>query len=87
MPPRTGRPDHLTRALNVRLTERQYRHVVAQATLAEVGLSESLRRALDRDLEAQPALEGDVAMSYDALLAGVDVEAALAQLREAGLAS
>jgi hypothetical protein len=82
----TARSGPLHHALNTRLSERQYRHIVAQATLAEVPLSEALRQALDRDIEAQPDLQGDVTMSYSALLDGVELEAALRQLREAGLA-
>ena len=79
--------DRLNHAVNSRLSERQYRHIVAQATLREIPLSEALRQALDRDIASQPDLEGDVAMSYAALLSGVDLDAAVKQLREAGLAS
>ena len=74
-------------ALNFRLNERQYRHLIAQATLAELSLSEAMRQALDRDIAAQPDLEGDVAMSYRTLLQTVELDAAVQQLQEHGLAS
>lgn len=84
---RHGSPDVLHHAVSLRLTERQYRHVVAQATLQEVTLSEAIRRDLDASIERQPDLEGDVSMSYASLLQAVELEAAVEQLREAGLAS
>ena len=76
----------LHHATNFRMSERHYRHLVTQATLAEIPISEAIRQALDRDIAAQPDLEGDVSMSYDALLQAVELERAVAQLREAGLA-
>ena len=72
-------------ALSLRLTDRQYRHLVAQATLKEIGLSEVAREALDAHIDAQPDLEGDVAMSYTTLLASIELDQAEEQLREAGL--
>lgn len=72
-------------ALSLRLTDRQYRHLVAQATLKGLGLSEVAREALDRDIDSQPDPEGDVEMSYPALLASIDLDSAAEQLREAGL--
>ena len=72
-------------ALSLRLTDRQYRHLVAQATLQEIGLSEVARAALDAHIDAQPDLEGDVAMSYTTLLASIELDQAEEQLRDAGL--
>ena len=68
--------DRLHHAVLLRLTERQYRHVIAQATLQEIPISEAVRRDLDAAIERQPDLEGDVQMSYADLLQAVELETA-----------
>lgn len=73
-------------ALSLRLTELQYRHLVAQATLHGIGVSEAARAAIDRAIEEAPDLEGDVEMTYASLLLALDLESSAEQLREAGLA-
>ena len=83
--------DRLNHALSLRLSERQYRHLVAQATIHGVPLSEAARQALDRDIEAQPDVPiegnapGDSGVPYATLLQGLELERAEEQLREAGL--
>lgn len=69
-PPRSA----TNHALSLRLTDEQWKHLALQARLHGVTLSEAARRALERDIEAQPDLgHGDgspgSSMAYRTMLA------------------
>lgn len=63
--------------LNVRISQLQWRHLALQAERRDVTVAAVVRELLERDVDAQPAIEsgefpGDVAMSYRTLLGIVE---------------